>query len=281
MTQPGTPVQAHPTNPASTPSTTSTSGHDQPRSACSQTAPTAGLKTDAELLPPIGSVVISVQGTTFDLATSDADRAAYMATEYCNLLTRTMSAPANPVELRAMLQRLTVQFSRVEAERIALVDAAGFAISNEQLKRDITHWREAGTLEAVIEDHHARHRENGPNEERVTRYLANDPRFDIVREIITEGGHIDTPPDFVRTRWTAPFRHMQTRLLPVYYKAVAEMHEKHKVLLFRLSDLTPEELMNLHCANEYHWRPEPGKVAGRPLFDCNPTKLRVYTTSWH
>jgi len=106
-----------------------------------------------------------------------------MATEYCNLLTRTPSAPANPVELRATLQRLTIQFSRVEAERIALADAAGFFISDEQLK----HWRKAGIVETVIEDHHARHWENGPNEERATRYLANDPRFDIVRQIITEG----------------------------------------------------------------------------------------------
>ena len=225
------------------------------------------LKTDTEP-PPVGSVVINVQGAIFDMPTPDADvldRTAYMATEYCNLLTRTPSAPADPVELRATLQRITVQFSRVEAERIALADAAGFRISDEQLKCDITHWRNVGTLATVIEDHRARHRENGPNGERVTRFLANDPRFDIVRQIITEGGHIDTPPDFVRTRRTAPFRHMQTRLLLVYYKAVAEMHDKHKGLLFRLSNLTPEELQNLHCANEYHWHPEPGKAAGRPL----------------
>jgi hypothetical protein len=55
----------------------------------------------------MGSVVINVQGATFNLPTPDADvldRAAYMATEYCNLLTRTPSAPANPVELRATLQ---------------------------------------------------------------------------------------------------------------------------------------------------------------------------------
>ena len=51
----------------------------------------------------MGSVVINVQGASFDLPTPDADvldRAAYMATEYCNLLTRIPSAPANPVELR-------------------------------------------------------------------------------------------------------------------------------------------------------------------------------------
>ena len=40
-----------------------------------------------------------------------------MADEYCNLLTRTPSAPANPVQLRAMLQRLMIQLSRVEAKR--------------------------------------------------------------------------------------------------------------------------------------------------------------------
>ncbi len=32
-------------------------------------------------------------------------------------------------------------------------------ISDEQLKRDINHWRKADTVETVIEDHHARHRE--------------------------------------------------------------------------------------------------------------------------
>jgi hypothetical protein len=184
MTQPETPVQAHPINAAATPPTNSNTGHEQPRPASSQTAPAAGLETNTEL-PPMRSVVTNVQGAAFDLPTPDADvldRAAYMTTEYCNLLTRTPSAPANPVELRATLQRLTVQFSRVEAERTALADAAGFRISDEQLKREITHWCNVGTtLETIIEDHHARQRDNGPNEERVTRFFANDPRFDTVR----------------------------------------------------------------------------------------------------
>ena len=58
-----------------------------------------------------------------------------MADEYCNLLTRTPRAPANPVQLRATLQRLMIQLSQVEAERIALADAARFfIISDEQSK---------------------------------------------------------------------------------------------------------------------------------------------------
>ena len=86
-----------------------------------------------------------------------------------------------------------IQLSRVEAERIALADAAGFFISDEQLKRDITHWGKVGTLETVIEDHHARDREHGPKHKRVTTLLANDPRFNIVRQRNTEGGHVDMP----------------------------------------------------------------------------------------
>jgi len=108
-------------------------GHEKARPACSRTAYTAELKTDTEL-PTLGSVVINVQGDTFDLPTPNADvidRAADMATEYRNLLTRIPSTPATPVELRTTLQRLAVQFSRVEAERIALTDADGSRISDE------------------------------------------------------------------------------------------------------------------------------------------------------
>ena len=147
-----------------------------------------------------------------------------------------------------------------------MADAADYHISDKQLKHDITHWRKVGTLETK---HHARHRENGPYKEQATKFFADDPRFHIVQQIIIKSGYIDTPPDFERVRQTAPFHHMQNRLLQVYQKAVAEMHDKHEVLLFRLSDLTREELQNLHCANEYHWCPEPGKVAGRPLLDCS------------
>ena len=143
--------------------------------------PTAGLKTDTEL-PPMGSVVINVQGASFDLPTPDADvldRAAYMATEYCNLLTRTPSAPANPVELRATLHSTTHIRRTIKTRHHAL--------AKSRHSRD----RHRGPSRPTPG--------NGPNEERATRFLANDPRFDIVRQIITEGGHIDTPPDFVRT----------------------------------------------------------------------------------
>jgi hypothetical protein len=94
-----------------------------------------------------------------------------MATEYCK--------PG-----RATHHASTTHGSifRVEAERVALADTARSFISDQQLKRDITHWRKVGTLETVIEDRYARHQENGRNQKRVTTFLANDPRFGIVRQ---------------------------------------------------------------------------------------------------
>ena len=110
MTQPGTPVQAHQANPVDTQTTTATAGPEEAQLYCSRPAHPPAPKTDAEL-PTLGSVVIDVQGDTFDLPTPKADvidRAADMATEYRNLLTRIPSTPATPVELRTTLQRLAV-----------------------------------------------------------------------------------------------------------------------------------------------------------------------------
>ena len=159
-----------------------------------------------------------------------------------------------------MLHRPTVRFSWVKAERIALADTARFFISDEQLKCDITHWREMGTLETVIEDHHARHQENGHNQKRVTTSLANDSRFNIVHQINTEGGHVDMPSKFATCNPTATGL-LQSRRIRFHYSGCP----------------TAEELQNLHCANEYHWRPEPGKVADRPLlpFSTVQTPHRV------
>jgi hypothetical protein len=47
------------------------------------------------------------------------------------------------------------------------------------------------------------------------------------------------------------------------------MHAANRVLILPLEDLTESERADIHMANEYHWRAEPGKVASRPLMDCS------------
>ena len=105
--------------------------------------------------------------------------------------------------------------------------------------------------------------------ERIRKWLPADRDTQKIIQMCEDGVVADTDPNFVRTRRIAPLRELQKRLLPVYYKAAAGMHDTHKVLLFRVSDLTEAERDEIHMANEYHWRPEPGKVAGRPLMDCS------------
>ena len=41
------------------------------------------------------------------------------------------------------------------------------------------------------------------------------------------------------------------------------------MLIFHVEDIPPHIYAKTHTANEYHWRPEQGKVAGRPLLDCS------------
>ena len=70
MTQQGTSVHAHPENPVDTSTVTAEPEEAQPD--CGRPAQTHTAKTDAHL-PKLGSVVIDVQGDTFDLQTPNAD----------------------------------------------------------------------------------------------------------------------------------------------------------------------------------------------------------------
>ena len=70
-------------------------------------------------------------------------------------------------------------------------------------------------------------------------------------------------PEFRAIQHTAPYRNLQLCMLPVYKKTVADMYTKNKVLIFDdVEDIPLHVYAKMHTANEYHWRPEQGKVAG-------------------
>jgi hypothetical protein len=64
MTQQGTSVQAHPANPVDT--STAIAEPEEAQLDCDRPAHTPAARTDADL-PKLGSVMIDVQGDTFDL----------------------------------------------------------------------------------------------------------------------------------------------------------------------------------------------------------------------
>jgi hypothetical protein len=195
--------------------------------------------------------------------------AAEYANSYHQLLGATTRPDSEAKQLSQLLLALTRKFSRAEAESLALQDAADFEISDETLRRDAAHLRALGSFSALVDYHNNVQKRSGLSLERVNSILGNDPQIEKIRDIVQNGATIDMAPDFTPIHRTAPYRNLQLRMLPVYKKAVAAMHATNKVLLFHVDDIPAELYAEMHTANEYHWRPEPGKVAGRPLLDCS------------
>ena len=130
--------------------------------------------------------------------------------------------------------------------------------------------RVIGSFEVLIAYHNYAQNTTGMNLDRINAVLmSNDPEIEKIRDIVKNGTIIDMAPKFRAFHRTAPYRTLQLRMLPVYKKAVADMHAKNKVLIFDVENIPLHVYAKNHTANEYHWRPEQGKVAGRPLLDCS------------
>jgi len=217
-------------------------------------------------------VAVCVQGHEHrlpDFALRQLQISMDLAKRYQQILCPMVTQTRSERELSSHLSDLTRSFSRSAAETAALLDADNYEIPDSILDQDVTQLRELGSFNALVKYHNDKQKETGLNVARVREYLAADPNYAKIAELVDNGVVIDTAADFVPTHRTAKFRNLQLRMLTVHRKAVVDMHGKNKVLLFRISDIPPDIYATLHTANEYHWRPEPGKIAGRPLLDCS------------
>ena len=221
-------------------------------------------------------IVIGVQGIEYVMPGLRKDafsRTLKLMGTYAPIISSGRSPVHLPVvsanQLRVKLQLMEQQFSRASNERAALEYADNYDFPADVLARDGRLLRELGSLEALIVARNDAQKVEGINLERVHAYLRDDVNYTKICDIVHTGVVIDVDPEFVVRERTEPYRNMQLRLLPLYRKSVAELHAQEKVLLLRVSELTSELRAQINFANEYHWRPEPGKVAGRPLLDCS------------
>ncbi len=249
-------------------------GHAASAAAPSKPTPPMAIEDRRTITqsPIQGGVIINVQGDDFMMrAPSDAQiqKASTTARTYSQCLFRNEVQEHQTTDLAAVLQRLRQQYARQESERIALADANDFTFTDAQLTRDITDLRKLGSLTALIEYHNDKQKETGINEARVRTHLADDAAFPKIMDIVQQGAIADTDPAFIKSERQGPLRDLQRRLLPVYHKHAATMHSANRVLLLPVDQLTPAERADIHMANEFHWRAEPGKAAGRPLMDCS------------
>ena len=110
--------------------------------------------------------------------------------------------------------------------------------------------------------------------ERFDAHLRTDPNYLKIRQLVDKGIVIETAADLTPPiHHNAKFFNMQIRLLPVYRKAVAQIHALNKVLLFPIA-IFPErsttqciQLMNITGAIsqgrwlvDHYWTVQTGKV---------------------
>ena len=223
------------------------------------------------------NLVVCVQGQEYglpDFSITQLQISIDIANRYKKILCSSMHRRGGERELSVHLSELIVSFSRSATEAAALTDADDYEIPESVLDQDIQKLKELVSFQALIEYHNNKQKESGLSVEKIRDYLSADPNYDKIRDLVDNGVVIDTARDFKPIRRTAKFRNLQLRMLTVHRKAVVEMHGKSKVLLFRIPDISLEIYDTMHTANEHHWRPELGKIAGRPLLDCSNFAIR-------
>ena len=132
-------------------------------------------------------------------------------------------------ELSSHLSELIVKFLRSAAETAALIVLPTMRSFDSLLDEDVTKLKNLGSVDALIDYHNDKQKESRLNVERFDAHLRTDPNYLKIRQLVDKGIVIETtvtPP----IHHNAKFCNMQIRLLPVYRKAVAQIHALNKLL---------------------------------------------------
>ena len=223
---------------------------------------------------PRARSVISISGKDFHLPiqSSTAFQHSISLASSFHLLFHSPSTPSSlPKSPDLAAHFLVVQqiFAPDAFETAALAFAKDFNWTETILARDKVLLHSLGSLDLVLEHYSARHRDSGMNPERIRRLLSRDPRLPLLLTMATSGGEVDTDPDFVPFRHSGPLRPLQQRLLPVYRYHAHKMWGAGKGLLFRLCDLPPATLAEMHTGNACHLVPKPDTPEGRFIIDAS------------
>jgi hypothetical protein len=146
-------------------------------------------------------------------------------------------------ELSSHLSELIVKFLRSAAETAALIVLPTMRSFDSLLDKDVTKVKNLGSVDALIDYHNDKQKESRLIVERFDAHLRTDPNYLKIRQLVDKGIVIETAEELTPPiHHNAKFCNMQIRLLPVYRKAVAQIHALNKVLLFPIA-IFPERSM--------------------------------------
>jgi hypothetical protein len=167
-----------------------------------------------------------------------------------------------------MVAELLAVSGRETAWREAEIAADKFVFPIGSVERDAVEFVGKRSLSEIVSNRQHMLGVDRFNSTRCAAMFSDDPEFETLLRLATNGAVIDTGPDFVVNRRPEPFRRLQG-IIPHTF-----MWHAHQLWLTGQALLIPvavAETLTLHY-NPIHWTPKVGKPIGRFLGDLSNTK---------
>ena len=103
------------------------------------------------------------------------------------------------------------------------------------------------------------------NLSRVRTFLSEYPLLRKVEKVVDHGIHVYPDPEYQKNPYE-PLRPQEKKLMSCLCKNALKMHEKGKILIFQLKDLTSSQLRHISC-NASFWVPKVDSDDGRICVD--------------
>jgi hypothetical protein len=170
------------------------------------------------------------------------------------------------MDLSAQFGAIRLEFSEAHFREEVLTSAAGFEFSTDVVSRDTLAYKAAGSSVATLVDQIQKSKAHDRfNQARCDALFRDDPEYDRLSSLATEGVIIDKPADFVRQSVPEPPRKLQQQLDPAYRQHAAKVWDKSNGIIIELSALSVEDQAKIHF-NPAHLTRKPG--GSRFCMDC-------------
>lgn len=201
----------------------------------------------------------------------DIDRIVQLATVYAPSLTpisRIGHVPVDSVSIFVnFLTSLIPKYCKGAFQQAAAAASAHISIDESVLDVDDSVLLATGSILQTIELKQAINKPLRFNRDRCRKLFSEDPNFQLLLQLASEGAFIDTDPEFIKQSAPEEFRHSEVTLTKVFQKHALDAWSKGRGLLLRLSTLvSTAQVSQLHF-NSNHLVFKPSDVYARWCID--------------